>query len=56
MVDINCPNCDSTNLMPSANKDRTFCNSCKGTFELTVVNAWYKNTILEIRNMEFDKQ
>lgn len=56
MVDLNCPNCGSSSLTVNANKDKAYCLQCKGTFELTKVNAWYKKTILEMRNMEFDKQ
>ena len=55
MEDITCPKCGSKNWQTSANKDRCYCMVCKKTFELTEVNAWYKGTILEKRDMEFDK-
>jgi len=53
---LNCPNCSSNQWQINSLKDRCLCMICKITFELTKVNAWYKGTILEMKNMEQDKK
>ena len=53
---LNCPKCGRNEWQENKDKDKCFCMSCKDNFELTKVNAWWKGTVLENKNMEFDKQ
>ena len=48
-----CPNCGKDSLQENSLKDKVNCVTCRKIFELTEVNVWYKDTIIEGANIEY---
>ena len=50
-----CPCCCNNSLQENSLKDKVNCVKCRKVFELTEVNAWFKNTVVESCDIEYDK-